>query len=79
VGVLAIWRHPVKAMLGEALSELLGRRVRLERSDSRAEGRFASTGAHHDLAPHRAQHALPTRDAAIADAVAALQQRISTE
>jgi uncharacterized protein len=34
-----------------ALSELLERRVRLEVSDARARGRFAATGAHHDLAP----------------------------
>jgi hypothetical protein len=33
MGVLAIWRYPVKAMLGE----LLERRVRLERSDARAQ------------------------------------------
>lgn len=34
-----------------ALSELLERRVRLERRDTPAEGRFGATGAHHDLAP----------------------------
>jgi hypothetical protein len=33
MGVLAIWRYPVKAMLGE----LLERRVRLERFDARAQ------------------------------------------
>jgi uncharacterized protein YcbX len=37
MGVLAIWRYPVKAMRGE----LLERRVPLERSDARADGRFA--------------------------------------
>jgi uncharacterized protein YcbX len=34
-----------------ALSELLERRVRLERSDAPADGRFGTTGAYHDLAP----------------------------
>jgi uncharacterized protein YcbX len=34
-----------------ALSELLERRVRLERSDAPADGRFATTGAYHDVAP----------------------------
>jgi uncharacterized protein YcbX len=34
-----------------ALCELLERRVRLERSQAPAEGLFAATGAHHDLAP----------------------------
>ena len=34
-----------------ALSELLERRVRLERCDAPADGRFATTGAYHDLAP----------------------------
>jgi hypothetical protein len=34
-----------------ALSELLGRRVRLEAADGPALGRFGATGAHHDLAP----------------------------
>jgi uncharacterized protein len=37
--------------LEEALSELLERRVRLERSSGVARGRFAATGAHHDVAP----------------------------
>jgi uncharacterized protein YcbX len=34
-----------------ALCELLERRVRLERSDAPADGRFVTTGAFHDLAP----------------------------
>jgi uncharacterized protein YcbX len=34
-----------------ALSQLLERPVRLERSDAPAHGRFAATGAYHDLAP----------------------------
>jgi uncharacterized protein YcbX len=34
-----------------ALSDLLERRVRLVASDAPARGRFAATGAHHDLAP----------------------------
>jgi uncharacterized protein YcbX len=34
-----------------ALSELLERRVRLERSDAAADGRFGATGGYHDLAP----------------------------
>jgi uncharacterized protein YcbX len=93
MGVLAIWRYPVKAMIGELLdavaigpggcggdrrwvvvdvdtgeriaskrgptdprlracrAELLGRRCRLEQSAATARGRFAQTGAHHDVAP----------------------------
>ena len=39
------------AELEAALSELLERRVRLERSDAPADGGFGTTGAHHDLAP----------------------------
>jgi uncharacterized protein YcbX len=39
------------AEIEAALSELLERRVRLERSDAPADGRFATTGAFHDLAP----------------------------
>jgi len=39
--------HGVEA----ALSELLERRVRLARSNAPARGRFAATGAHHDIAP----------------------------
>jgi uncharacterized protein YcbX len=39
------------AQIEAALSELLERRVRLERSDAPADGRFATTGAFHDLAP----------------------------
>ena len=34
-----------------ALCELLERRVRVERSDTPADGRFGTTGAYHDLAP----------------------------
>ena len=34
-----------------ALSELLERRVRLDRSEAPADGRFGTTGAYHDLAP----------------------------
>jgi uncharacterized protein YcbX len=34
-----------------ALSELLERRVRLERCDAPADGHFGATGAYHDLAP----------------------------
>jgi uncharacterized protein YcbX len=34
-----------------ALCALLERRVRLERCDAPADGRFGTTGAHHDLAP----------------------------
>ena len=34
-----------------ALSELLERHVRLERSRARGDGRLATTGAYHDLAP----------------------------
>lgn len=39
------------AEIEAALSELLERRVRLERSDTPADGRFVTTGAFHDLAP----------------------------
>jgi uncharacterized protein len=39
------------AQIEAALSELLERRVRLERSDAPADGRFGTTGAYHDLAP----------------------------
>jgi uncharacterized protein len=39
------------AAIEAALSELLERRVRLERSDTPADGRFVTTGAFHDLAP----------------------------
>ena len=39
------------AEIEAALSELLERRVRLERSDTPADGRFGATGAYHDLAP----------------------------
>jgi MOSC domain-containing protein len=39
------------AEIEAALCELLERRVRLERSDAPADGRFATTGAFHDLAP----------------------------
>jgi uncharacterized protein YcbX len=39
------------AEIEAALSELLERRVRLERSDAPADGRFGVTGAYHDLAP----------------------------
>jgi len=39
------------AAIEAALSELLGRRVRLERCDAPADGRFGTTGAYHDLAP----------------------------
>lgn len=35
----------------DALSHLLGRRIRLETSDTPALGRLAATGAHHDAAP----------------------------
>ena len=41
----------VGAEIEAALCELLERRVRLERSDTPAEGRFGATGAYHDLAP----------------------------
>ena len=41
----------VGAEIEAALSELLERRVRLERSDTPADGRFGATGAYHDLAP----------------------------
>jgi uncharacterized protein len=34
-----------------ALSELVGRHVRLERSQDRGDGRLATSGAYHDLAP----------------------------
>ena len=39
------------AEIEAALSELLERRVRLERADTPADGRFGTTGAYHDLAP----------------------------
>jgi uncharacterized protein YcbX len=39
------------AQIEAALSELLERRVRLERSDAPADGSFGTTGAYHDLAP----------------------------
>jgi uncharacterized protein len=39
------------AEIEAALCELLGRGVRLERSDAPADGRFGTTGAYHDLAP----------------------------
>jgi uncharacterized protein len=39
------------AQIEEALSHLLERPVRLEASSAPALGRFAATGAHHDLAP----------------------------
>ena len=39
------------AEIEAALSELLDRRVRLERCDTPADGRFDTTGAYHDLAP----------------------------
>jgi uncharacterized protein len=39
------------AAIEAALGELLERRVRLERSDAPADGRFGTTGAFHDLAP----------------------------
>jgi uncharacterized protein YcbX len=39
------------AEIEAALSDLLERRVRLERSDALADGRFGTTGAYHDLAP----------------------------
>jgi uncharacterized protein YcbX len=39
------------AEIEAALSELLGRRVRLERCDAPADGCFGTTGAYHDLAP----------------------------
>ena len=41
----------VGAEIEAALSELLERRVRLERSEAPADGRFGTTGAYHDLAP----------------------------
>jgi uncharacterized protein len=41
----------VGAEIEHALSELLERRVRLERSEAPADGRFGTTGAYHDLAP----------------------------
>src|SRR6185312_11796656 len=41
----------VGAEIEAALSELLERSVRLERSVAPADGRFGTTGAYHDLAP----------------------------
>lgn len=41
----------VGAEIERALSELLERRVRLERSAGQALGRLGATGAHHDAAP----------------------------
>lgn len=48
----------VGAEIEEALSHLLQRPVRLEVSHAPAAGRFAATGAHHDVAP---VHLIPTR------------------
>jgi len=41
----------VGAEIEAAVSDLLERRVRLERSDAPADGRFGTTGAYHDVAP----------------------------
>jgi uncharacterized protein len=41
----------VGAEIEAALSALLERRVRLERCDAPADGRFGTTGAYHDVAP----------------------------